>query len=318
MSGVKLVGTGSAMPSRTVTNDDLAKIVDTSDEWIRTRTGIGERHYCTPEENHGQLALRAAQCALDDAGIAAQDVGICLVATFTSSNATPSTACLLQRDLGLAEDTLCLDLNAACAGFVYALHVAEQLLLDSPRPYALVVGADAVSRVLDFTDRSTCVLFGDGAGAAVLRAQADASPLYAVWGSRGDDVSLCAPSEEGGTAVIPRLRMDGRAVFRFATEILPACTQKVLERAGLDIAQVDRFVFHQANQRIVDLAVKKLGADPKRCGGNIARTGNTSAASVAILLDELCRTGALVSGGRALCVGFGAGLTWAGALLERA
>ena len=153
MSGVKLVGTGSALPSRTVTNDDLAKIVDTSDEWIRTRTGIGERHYCTPEENHGRLALRAAQCALDDAGIAAQDVGICLVATFTSSNATPSTACLLQRDLGLAEDTLCLDLNAACAGFVYALHVAEQLLLESSRPYALVVGADAVSRVLALPDQ---------------------------------------------------------------------------------------------------------------------------------------------------------------------
>ena len=262
--------------------------------------------------------MSAAQRALDDDGISAQDVGVCLVATFTSTNATPSTACLLQRDLGLAEDTLCLDVNAACAGFVYALHVAEQLLLDSPRPYALVIGVDAVSRVLDFTDRSTCVLFGDGAGAAVLRAQNDASPLYAAWGSRGDDVSLCAPSEEDGSAVIPRLRMDGRAVFRFAIEMLPACTKKVLERAGIEASQVDRFVFHQANQRIVDVAVKKLGVDPARCGGNIARTGNTSAASVAILLDELCRTGALASGERALCVGFGAGLTWAGALLERA
>ena len=131
MDGVKLVGTGSALPSRTVTNDDLAQIVETSDEWIRTRTGIGERHYCTPDETHGQLALCAAQRALGDAGILAQDVGICLVATFTSTNATPSTACLLQRDLGLNEDTLCLDLNAACAGFVYALHVAEQLLLEA-------------------------------------------------------------------------------------------------------------------------------------------------------------------------------------------
>lgn len=318
MDGVKLVGTGSALPSRTVTNDDLAQIVDTSDEWIRTRTGIGERHYCTPDETHGQLALCAAQRALGDAGILAQDVGICLVATFTSTNATPSAACLLQRDLGLNEDTLCLDLNAACAGFVYALHVAEQLLLDSPRPYALVVGVDAVSRVLDFTDRSTCVLFGDGAGAAILRAQADASPLYAAWGSRGDDMSLCAPNEVDGTAVIPRLRMDGRAVFRFATEILPACAKRVLERAGIEASQIDRFVFHQANQRIVDLAVKKLGVDPARCAGNIAHTGNTSAASVAILLDELCRTGTLASGERALCVGFGAGLTWAGALLERA
>lgn len=314
--GVRLIGTGSALPSRVVTNDDLAQIVDTSDEWISTRTGIRERRYLAPAETHAGLVAQAARAALAAAGIAPGDVGVCLVATFTGDNLTPSAACVLQRDLGLPEDTLCLDINAACAGFVYGLHVAECLLAHATRPHALVVGADALSRVLDFTDRSTCVLFGDGAGAAVLEAGADAPSLHAVWGARGDTDALVAP---GAGAEAPSvLAMDGHAVFRFATEVLPRCAAEVMERAGISAKDVDRFVFHQANQRLIDIAVRKLGADPAKCTGNIARCGNTSAASVVILLDELVREGALASGDRALCVGFGAGLTWAGALLELA
>ena len=323
MMGVKLAGTGSALPSRVVTNDDLAQIVDTSDAWISTRTGIRSRRYLGEGESHRQLARDAAERALAAAGITPEQVGVCLVATFTSEAATPSTACLLQRDLGLPEDTLCLDLNAACAGFVYGLHTAECLLADeATRPYALVVGVDAVSRVLDFTDRSTCVLFGDGAGAAVLERGEGYPGLAAAWGLRGDDEPLFAPGVgarvdgDGAGRTPAHLRMDGRAVFRFATEALPRCTQDVLARAGLAAADVDRYVFHQANSRIVDLAVRKLGLDPARCEGNIAHTGNTSAASVPILLDELVRGGKLTSGQRALCVGFGAGLTWAGALLQ--
>ena len=170
--------------------------------------------------------------------------------------------------------------------------------------------------MLDFTDRTTCVLFGDGAGAAVLRYQEDAPSLGCVWGSRGDAESLWVP---GVSSSAPSyLHMDGREVFRFATSVLPACAQEVLDRAGLAVDQVDRYVFHQANQRIIDVVVKKLGADPARCRGNIADVGNTSAASVPLLLDQLVRSGELAGGQRAMCLGFGAGLTWAGALIELA
>lgn len=316
MSGVKIVGTGSAVPSRVVTNDDMAQIVETSDEWISTRTGIRSRRYCDAEagESHRTLTLKAAERALTVAGLEPQQIGVCLVATFTADTCTPSAACLLQRDLGLPEDTLCFDLNAACAGFVYGLHVAECLLPGAARPYALVVGAEQLSRVMDFTDRTTCVLFGDGAGAAVLESREDYPSLHAVWGSRGDDTSLFAPGV--GASEPSHLHMDGRAVFRFATDVMPRCTTEVLARAGMSADDVDRFVYHQANKRIVDFAVKKLGLDPAKCEGNIDHTGNTSAASVPILLDELVRTGAIGSGSRVLMAGFGAGLTWAGALAE--
>lgn len=311
--GVRLIGTGSALPSRRVTNDDLARIVDTSDEWICSRTGIRERRYLGEGESQLSLACAAAERALQAAGIEPGEIGVCLVATFTADTATPSTACMLQHELGLSEDTFCLDLNAACAGFVYGLHVAERLLAGGGRPYALVVGAEALSRVIDFADRSTCVLFGDGAGAVVLRRDADAGSLCAVWGTRGDNRALMMP---GAHAVEAGLHMDGRAVFRFATEVLPKCVFGVLEQSDLVLGQVDRFVFHQANQRIVDTVVKKLGLDPRRCEGNIARTGNTSAASVPILLDELVRSKSIQTAERVLVAGFGAGLTWAACLIE--
>lgn len=314
MGGMRLVGTGSSLPSRVVTNDDLSQVVDTSDEWIFPRTGIRSRRYCESGETHLELARAAAERALDRAGIDPGQVGVCLVATFTSEWATPSCACLLQRDLGLPEDTLCLDLNAACAGFVYGMHVAECLLPSAERPYALVVGVDVLSRVLDFADRTTCVLFGDGAGAGVFRWDVDAPSIGAVWGSRGDDRALWVPGVTSDERA--HLHMEGRAVFRFATSVLAECTQKVLERSGRTAEDVDRFVFHQANRRIIDHVARKLSLDPRACRGNIDHVGNTSAASVPILLDELVAAGELRRGCRALCVGFGAGLTWAGALLE--
>lgn len=323
MRGVKIVGTGSALPSRVVTNDDMAQMVDTSDEWISTRTGIRSRRWCASGENQYTLARDAAKRALDAAGITPDEVGVCLVATFTASAATPSTACLIQRDLGLAEDTFCLDVNAACAGFVYALAVAESLLARGGKRYALVVGAEELSRVMDMADRTTCVLFGDGAGACVLKAAEGYPALHAVWGSRGNGEALAAPGvnaarDEADAACPSYLTMDGRAVFRFATEVLPRCCAEVLERAGASAADVDRYVFHQANKRIVDVAVRKLGLDSAKCAGNIDHTGNTSAASVPILLDELVREGALGPGDRVVLAGFGAGLTWAGCLVELA
>ena len=316
MNGIKLISTGSAVPKKVVTNDDLAKIVDTNDEWISTRTGIRSRRYCTDGESHTSLCLAAARQALERGGVAPGEIGICLVATVTPDFLSPAAACLLQKELVFPEDTICFDLNAACSGFVYALHTAECLLASTPRKYGLVLGAEILSRVMDFGDRSTCVLFGDGAGAALVEWGANYPSLHAVLGCRGNSEVLYVPGVN--TAAPPHVHMDGQSVFRFAVEAVPRCAREVLDRAGLTPEDIDLFVFHQANQRIIDFAVKKLGIDPARCPGNIERTGNTSAASVPLLLDELVGGGAITSGQKALCVGFGGGLTWAGALLELA
>ena len=314
MNGLKLVSTGSAMPKGVVTNEDLTKIVDTSDEWITTRTGIHTRRRCGEGESHTQLCLAAARQALERAGIAPEAVGVCLIATFTGDHLNPATACILQKELGFPEDTVCFDLNAACSGFVYALHTAQCLLAAAPRKFGLVLGAEVLSRVTDYTDRSTCILFGDGAGAAVVEWGEDYPSIHAVLGCRGDADVLYTPGVN--TEAPSYIHMEGQSVFRFAVETVPRCISQVLEQAGLGVEDVDRYVFHQANQRIIDLAMRKLHLPPEKCTGNIAHTGNTSAASVPLLLDELVSTGALRSGQQALCVGFGAGLTWGGALLE--
>lgn len=316
MSGLKLLGTGSGVPSEILTNDDLAKLVDTSDEWITTRTGISSRRRCAPGETHTQLCLTAARQALDRAGLNPEQIGVCVVATLTPDRLTPAAACVLQKELGLGEDTVCFDLNAACSGFVYALYTAQCLLAAAPRKYGLVLGAEVLSRVTDYTDRGTCVLFGDGAGAAVVEWREDYPSIHAVLGCRGNTESLLIPGVAVG--VPSYIHMDGQPVFRFAVEVVPQCITQVLDKAGISLDDVDRFVFHQANQRIIDMVVKKLKLPVEKCTGNIARTGNTSAASVPLLLDELVRGGSLRSGQRALCVGFGGGLTWAGALLELA
>ena len=316
MSGIKLISTGSALPVREVTNFDMEKLVETSDEWISTRTGISARRFCSGEECHTSLCLAAARQALERSGLRPEQIGVCLVATLTQDTMTPSTACVLQKELGLAEDTVCFDLNAACAGFVYGLHTAECLLAAASRKYGLVIGCEVLSRITDFTDRSTCVLFGDGAGAAILEWGEDHPSLCAVMGSRGNRQVLMIPGVNTGSPNF--IHMDGKEVFRFAVDVLPKCAKEVAAKAGISLDQVARFVFHQANQRILDYAIKKLKIDPARCAGNIARTGNTSAASVPLLLDELVTSGALRSGQRALCAGFGGGLTWAGALLQLA
>lgn len=316
MNGIKLLATGSALPERVVTNTDMTKIVETSDEWILSRTGISSRHHCSGEESHTSLCLAAAKQALDRAGISPQQVGVCLVATLTQDFLTPAAACILQQELGFPEDTVCFDLNAACSGFVYGLHTAECLLAAAPRKYGLVVGCEVLSRVTDFTDRSTCVLFGDGAGAALVEWRPDYPSLHAVLGCRGNREALVIPGVNTGAPSY--IHMDGQTVFRFAVKALPRCAKEVSDKAGVSLDQVDRFVFHQANQRIIDFAIKKLKVDPAKCTGNISHTGNTSAASVPILLDELVTSGVLTSGQKALCVGFGGGLTWAGGLLELA
>ena len=314
MNGIKLLATGSALPAREVTNEDMAQMVDTSDAWIASRTGIRARRHCSGGESHTSLCLAAARRALERSGVEPGQVGVCIVATLTPDRLTPAAACVLQKELGLPEDTVCFDLNAACSGFVYALHTAQCLLAASRRKFGLVLGAEVLSRVTDYTDRGTCVLFGDGAAAALVEWREDYPSIHAVLGCRGNTEVLYTPGVNTGAP--SHIHMEGQSVFRFAVETVPRCISQVLEEAGLAAEDVDRFVFHQANQRIIDLAERKLGLPAEKCTGNIAHTGNTSAASVPLLLDELVRTGALRPGQRALCVGFGAGLTWAGALLE--
>ena len=311
MSAPKILATGRCLPERVVTNEELSRQVDTSDEWVFSRTGIHNRHFCTKESGL-DLAVGAARRALDRAGLGPEDIGVCLVATFSPDCDSPSTACLLQKELGLKEDTVCFDLNAACAGFLYGLKTAHALLADAPRPCALVVGCEVISRVLDMTDRNTCVLFGDGSGAAVLRRDEEAQ-WHTVFGSRGDRESIMV---EGPGPVRSTVHMDGKAVFRFAVEVVEKSIRQLLEAEGCGINDLDLVVCHQANARIIDFVAKKLNAREGLFYKNMDRYGNTSAASIPIALDELSQAGVLKPGMRVLTVGFGAGLTWAGALLR--
>nr|WP_325298663.1 beta-ketoacyl-ACP synthase III [uncultured Dysosmobacter sp.] len=313
MNGIKIKGTGRCVPEKTVTNDDLARIVDTSDQWITTRTGIRRRHHCTTE-THANLCAGAAKAALARAGVAPEQVGACIVATVSADTAVPSAACLLQRELGLPEDIPCFDLNAACTGFLYALHTMECLLNASPRKFGLVVGAEVLSRLINWEDRGTCILFGDGAGAAVVECREGWPSIGAVLGSRGDDELLRLPGLEAGERSF--IQMDGTKVFKFAVETVPRCMDQVLQKAGMTAEDVDFFVFHQANARIIDLAVRKYRIPTEKYYKNIQEYGNTSAASIPLVLSELEEQGKVGPGSRVLAVGFGGGLTWGGALIE--
>ena len=310
MKGLKIVSTGRALPARVVTNDDMSRLVETSDEWIATRTGIRTRHFCEGE-TQADLAAGAAAIALERGKVDAGDLCACIVATVTPDHSAPTSACLLQQRLGLPEDIPCFDMNVGCTGFIYALQVARGFLLQSGRPYALVIGAESLSRITDFTDRGTCVLFGDGAGAAVVTL---ADSLYAcTLGARGDTEAIFI---EGPGPERPYIHMDGQKVFRFAVEAVPHCIRVLLEETGLRLEDIDWFVPHQANKRIIDHVAKKLKVPNEKFYQNMMRYGNTSAASIPIALDEMAEQGLLKRGQKVLCVGFGAGLTWGGALLE--
>ena len=315
MNGIKLRGTGRCVPANTVTNDDLAQLVDTNDAWITARTGIRSRYRCTTE-THADLCVNAARAALKKAGVSPAEIGACIVATVSADTVVPSAACMLQKALGLPEDTPCFDLNAACTGFVYALHTMECLLNAAPRKFGLVVGAEALSKVVDWTDRSTCILFGDGAAAAVVECREGWPSIGAVLGSRGNDTLLRLPGLGRGEPNV--LSMEGTQVFKFAVETVPACMDAVLAKSGLTIDDIDFFVFHQANARIIDLAVRKYRIPPEKYYKNIDHYGNTAAASVPLVLSELEDQGRIGPGSRLLMVAFGGGLTWGGAVLEMA
>ena len=313
MNGIKICGTGRAVPEKVVTNQDLEKIVETNDEWITSRTGIQRRHHCTGE-THTSLCVSAAKAALDRAGVSPDQIGACIVATVTADTLVPSAACMLQRELGLPTDTPCFDLNAACTGFLYALHTMECLLNASPRKFGLVVGCEELSRVINWEDRGTCILFGAGAGAAVVECREGWPSIGAVLGSQGDDELLRLPGIASGERGF--IAMEGTKVFKFAVEAIPRCMEQVLEKAHMTAADVDFFVFHQANARIIDLAVRKFRIPPEKYYKNIQEYGNTSAASIPLVLSELQDQGKVGPGSRTLVVGFGGGLTWGGALIE--
>ncbi|MCD8130068.1 MAG: ketoacyl-ACP synthase III [Lachnospiraceae bacterium] len=315
MDGIKITGLGKCVPGKVLTNEDLAQMVETSDEWIVSRTGIKTRHECTTE-SHEDLCLGAARAALEDAGIAPEQIGACIVATLSADNLCPAAACLLQRDLGLPEDIPCFDLDAACTGFLEAMHVMECLLNASERKFGLVVGAEALSRLVNWEDRGTCILFGDGAGAAVVECREGWPLMDTVLGCRGDEKLLHIP---GAGSLEPSLiSMEGTAVFRFAVEMIPKYIEQVLSRKQIGMDEVDYFVLHQANARIIDHVMHKLHIPEEKCYKNIQEYGNTSAASIPLVLAELKELKKIGPGSRVLMVGFGGGMTWGGALAELA
>ena len=310
MKGLKILGTGRAVPKQMVTNHDLAKIVDTNDEWIVSRTGISQRHFAQGE-TLTDLTVEAARLAFERSGITADQIGLCIAATVTPDRLTPAQACLIHQELGLPEDCPAFDLSAGCTGFLYAMETAAAMLPRLNRPYALLVGGEVLSRILDMEDRGTCILFGDGAGAAVV--ELSDGPWFCHLGSRGDKDVLWA---NGPGSEPQKLHMDGQGVFQFALKTGPALAKQLLEQAGMTADQVDWYVPHQANHRIVEGVSKRLKVPLERFYENIARYGNTSAGTIPIALDEMAQQGLLKPGQWVMCLGFGAGLTWGGVLFQ--
>ena len=311
MDAIQIIATGKAIPKKLVTNEDMSKIVDTSDEWISSRTGIKERHFCDGEKNW-ELAYQAATEALAKGGIEKEQIGAVVVGTGTPDYFMPSTACILQEKLGLPSDIPAFDINAACPGFIYALRVAGSLLQEEERPYALVIGSDQLSTRADMTDRTTCVLFGDGAGAVVIKRNPE-KQFFGVWGTEGNVEALGCPSHIIGN---PYIYMDGQTVFRFATQYMAKAVKMVLEKAELTVDDIDYVVCHQANERIIEFVRKQFKAPEEKFFKNIHKYGNTSAASIPIALTEMDEQGMLTAGKKVIIVGFGAGFTWGSMLLE--
>lgn len=316
----RIIGTGSYAPERIVTNKDLMKFLDTDDEWIRERTGICERRV-SAGEGTSDLAIHAAERAIADAGIDPKEIEILIVGTCTPDNGFPSAATDVQRAVG-AVNAVAFDVTAACSGFIYGLHIVQSFIRCGIYKTALVIGAETISKVLDWTDRGTCILFGDGAGAAVLRADETGviRTLAGSDGRKGHVLGCQARSMDNfltGRKPEPGfMTMDGQEVFKFAVKKVPEIVSQILEESGIGREQVDHYVLHQANIRILESASRRLKVPMEKIPVNIDRYGNTSAASVPILLDEMNREGRLKRGDTLVMAGFGAGLTWGAALLK--
>ncbi|MEX8191276.1 beta-ketoacyl-ACP synthase III [Comamonas guangdongensis] len=320
----RIIGTGSYLPPRRLTNNDLAaelaqRGIETSDEWIVERTGIRARHFAAPDVASSDLALEASRKAIEAAGIAAQDIDLIIVATSTPDMVFPSTAAILQHKLGISNGCPAFDVQAVCSGFVYALTVADSMIQTGAAKRALVVGSEVFSRILDFNDRTTCVLFGDGAGAVVLEASEKPGILSAELHADGSHVGiLCVPGNVSGGNVLgdPLLKMDGQAVFKLAVGVLDKAARAALEKAGLQESDVDWLIPHQANIRIMQSTARKLKLSMDKVVVTVDQHGNTSAASIPLALDHGVRSGQVKPGQTVLLEGVGGGFTWGAVLLK--
>lgn len=328
---IRIKGTGSAVPEKRVTNEDLSKIMDTSDEWIKSRTGIESRHLAV-EETTTSLSVSAAEKALADAGIRAEELDIIIAATVTPDKFLPNLACEVQSALG-AGKAVAFDLNAACSGFLFALNTAYMYLSNGFCKNALIIGAETLSKIMDWSDRSTCVLFGDGAGAAVVCAE-DA-PAETNEGGRACGVLSMKMGSDGARgmvlscanrpvnnpyvkndAALSYVSMNGQEVYKFAVRTVPETIEKAVQEAGLSLDDIDLFLLHQANYRIIESVAKRLHQPMEKFPTNLQECGNISAASVPILLDNVNNHGMIKAGSKVVLAGFGAGLTWGATVLE--
>jgi 3-oxoacyl-[acyl-carrier-protein] synthase-3 len=320
-----IAGVGAYVPTRVLTNSELEKMVDTSDDWITSRTGIKERRIAAKDEFTSDLAAKAAQRAMKAAGVTGEQIDLIIIATITPDMVFPSTACLVQQKIG-AHRAAAFDLEAACSGFIYGLEIAQQFIMSRTYDTVLVIGAEKLSSIVNWQDRNTCVLFGDGAGAAILQNRTTSHGLLtAVMGADGGKADLlhmpgggsrCPATAESVSARLHYLRMEGKETFKHAVQAMMNAAQEALRRCEVNITQIKCIIPHQANRRIIDAVGERLGATPEQLFVNLERYGNTSAASVAIALDEAVNSGRIQRGDLILLVVFGAGLTWGAAVIE--
>ena len=329
MKGIKIIGTGSYLPKNIVKNEDFTKIVDTSDEWISSRTGIKERRFCSGEQTW-YMGAQAAVAAIENANISALDIDLIIATSITPDYYTPSLSCIVQGNIG-AKNAVSFDMNAACSGFVFAMDTAARYLNSGDYKTALVVSTEMLSRITDFTDRSTCVLFGDGAGAVVVTLGEGEYSSYIKCEAESGSVLVgkmpkasnpfFSPQKDEEIDIYPNVTtqyvfMDGKEVYKFATRVLPLSIKSVLEKSGLSMDDIDIIIPHQANVRIVKTACQNLDIRMDKMFINLDKYGNTSSASIPICIDELNRDGKLSAGVKLIAVGFGAGLTYGAVLIE--
>jgi len=320
-----IVGTGMAVPEKTLTNADLEKIVDTSDEWIKTRTGMEVRHVADENTQNSDLCVQAAQKAMAEQNIAPGDIDRIIVATITGDVGFPSTACFVQQKLS-AKNAAALDISAACSGFIYALEIADSLIAGGVSETVLVIGAEILTRITDYEDRGTCVLFGDGAGAAILRPSDGKKGILGTFTKSDGSLNHLLYMDGGGTKYpasyktvderIHYIKMAGREVFKYAVTAMGDAAEAILNKTGLSGDDVDLLIPHQANKRILDATAKRVHIPPERVMMNVNKYGNTSAASIPLALDEARKEGRLTDNQVALLVAFGAGFTWASAAIR--
>lgn len=310
----QIVGTGMYRPDNVLSNNDLSNLVDTSDEWIRERTGI-ERRHIIEDDTTVSMAVKAAKQAIENANIAPEKIDMILFSTFSSNMILPSAACEVQREIG-AKNAVCFDLNAACSGFVFAYNTAQVYIANGICKHVLVIGAESLSNVLDWTDRGTCILFGDGAGAVIL-SESESAKFQTVMFSNGDKkdaLTLESRHQKGWEEESNKdrafLKMDGREVFQFAIKEVPIAIEHLLEKVNLEKDMVDSFILHQANKRIIETVAKRLRIDSSKFPMNLMEYGNTSSASIPMLIHELNERGELKRGQNIVMAGFGAGLSW--------